>query len=70
MFDGKKIIPQSAEVYLLDTGDEPKISTMKSEYDDKLTCITKFIEQLETFQLKEIQAEDRSEFYSKLMKQV
>ena len=61
----KKIVPQSAEVYLLDKEDEPKVSTVKSDYDQKLTYITNFIEKLEAFSSTELQAEDRCDLNQK-----
>ena len=52
MFDGKKIVLQNAEVYLLDKEEEPKLSNLKAEYDHKLVCINNLPEHLENLQKK------------------
>ena len=65
IFDGKNIVPQGAEVYLLHKEDQPKVSTVKSDIDGTLTDITNVIEKLETLSSKEIRTEDRFDFNEK-----
>jgi len=42
MFDGKKILPQSADVYLMEQEDPPKLYDLKSKHEQNVSAIEQY----------------------------